>query len=298
MLTPLRFSPPDLPPGGQIPGGDMPGDKVLIGPGHLAKAQVLFPRLGELLGPRLDRGERTVVAVHGGSGVGKSEVGALLGFYLNQSGVGAYVLSGDNYPRRIPSDNDHQRLLIYRERGLKGLVSSGEYSPERNGLVLRWQAENRDADPDLVAVHPWMSVYQGAGRRGLEEYLGSPAEIDFDEVNLILAAFSSGTPSLWLRRMGRQASDLWYDRVDFSETKVLVLEWTHGNSRFLRGVDIPILLYSTPEETLEHRRKRNRDGAVDSPFTTLVLQIEQQQILAQAHTAKIIVKNDASLGNP
>ena len=293
----LTVSFPDLPFEVPISGGDMPGDKVLIGPSHLAKAQALFPRLLALLGPRLDRHERTVLSVHGGSGVGKSEVGALLGYYLNQRGIGTYVLSGDNYPHRIPQDNDHQRILIYREWGLKGLVASGDYTRERQELLKQWQVENRDPDPGLVGEHPWMEAYQTAGRRGLEGYLGSPAEIDFDEVNGILAAFHSGASRLWLKRMGREASDLWYDRIDLADTKVVVLEWTHGNSRFLRGVNLPILLYSTPEETLEHRRKRNRDGGVDSPFTTLVLQVEQQQILAQVHAAQIIVKNDASLGS-
>ena len=296
-MNPLTIVFPDLPLEGQIPGGDMPGDKILIGPSHLAKAKVLFPRLLVQLCPRLDRGDRTVVAVHGGSGVGKSEVGALLGYALRQLGIGTYVLSGDNYPHRIPRDNDHQRVLVYREEGLKGLVTSGDYLPERHGLLRQWQAEDRDSDPRLAGEHLWMGAYQTAGRRGLEAYLGSPAEIDFDEVNRILAAFHAGTPGLWLRRMGREAAELWYDWVGFDAIQVLVLEWTHGNSRFLKGVNVPILLYSTPEETLEHRRKRNRDGAVDSSFTTLVLQIEQQQILAQARAAKIIVNNDASLGS-
>ena len=55
---------------------------------------------------------------------------------------------------------------------------------------------------------------------------------------------------------------------------MLVIEWTHGNSDEYKGVDIPVLLNSTPAETLEHRRNRNRDGAVDSPFTTMVLELE------------------------
>ncbi len=56
---------------------------------------------------------------------------------------------------------------------------------------------------------------------------------------------------------------------------MLVIEWTHGNNPNLNGVDVPILLNSTPEETLAHRRARNRDGKTDSPFTTMVLAIEQ-----------------------
>ena len=51
----------------------------------------------------------------------------------------------------------------------------------------------------------------------------------------------------------------------------------------------------TPEETLAHRRKRARDGAVDSPFTMLILKVEQEQLMAEAHKAKIIVTKDGSL---
>lgn len=43
---------------------------------------------------------RAVITVCGGSGVGKSEIASLISYYLNAEGVGAYTLSGDNYPRR------------------------------------------------------------------------------------------------------------------------------------------------------------------------------------------------------
>ena len=75
----------------------------------------------------------------------------------------------------------------------------------------------------------------------------------------------------------------------FPIKKLLIIEWTHGNSDFLNGVDIPVLLNSTPEETLAHRRSRNRDGKTDSPFTTLVLKLEQKRLDSQAHKAKIIL---------
>lgn len=75
--------------------------------------------------------------------------------------------------------------------------------------------------------------------------------------------------------MGRTEDALWYDQVDFSRVQVLLIEWTHSSNDRLRGVDLPVLLNSTPEETRLYRRARNRDGRVDSPFTTMVLEIEQ-----------------------
>ena len=62
-------------------------------------------------------------------------------------------------------------------------------------------------------------------------------------------------------------------------------------------MDIPILLNSTPEETLAHRRARNRDGKTDSAFTTMVLGIEQKKLHEQARKAKIIVSKDGELLN-
>lgn len=65
--------------------------------------------------------------------------------------------------------------------------------------------------------------------------------------------------------------------------------------RVLSRVDIPILLNSTPQETLEHRRTRNRDGAVDSPFTMMVLELEQELLKRQAYKAKMIVSKKGEL---
>jgi len=274
-----------------IPTGDMPGDKVQIGEGHVAKATAAFPRLWEILRPILEASphQRAVLAVHGGSGVGKSEIGSLLAHYLRANGIGAYVMSGDNYPRRIPRDNDAERLRTFRTAGVRGLVDAGLYDDSvRQGLTAL-QAADRDADPAAVADHPWLATYQRVGRAALDAYLGTPNEIDFAEVSGILARFHDGATSLQLKRMGRELGELWYSSVDVSEVSVLVVEWTHGNSDHLVGVDVPILLNSTPEETLAHRRSRARDGATDSPFTTMVLALEQAKLASQAHKAKVIV---------
>ena len=123
----------------------------------------------------------------------------------------------------------------------------------------------------------------------LAAYLGTDLEQDYKELNGILSEFHAGAESIWLKRMGRTEDARWYDAVDLSDTNVLILEWTHGNSDFLRGVDIPILLNSTPEQTRAHRRSRSRDGKTDSAFTTMVLEIEQAELDRCAHKAKIIL---------
>ena len=245
-----NWTPPVL--SGDIPHGDMPGDSIRIVEDHISKARTIFPLLikeiEKILQDDPDR-QKIVVSVCGGSGVGKSETASLLSFYLNDAGIGAYTMSGDNYPHRIPKYNDLERERVYAE----------------------------------------------SGEEGLRKYLGSELEINFKEVNEILRLFHSGEETIYLRRMGRTETAISYEPVDFSGINVLMLEWTHGNNDHLRGIDIPILLGSTPAETLAHRIARNRDGAPDSPFVTMVLGIEQDLLTAQSGKAKIIISKQGEV---
>ncbi|WP_408070807.1 adenylylsulfate kinase [Butyrivibrio sp. JL13D10] len=280
-----------------IPHGDMPGDKIEIGESHIAKAKTVFPKLLEELSKVTTSNPygRAVITVCGGSGVGKSEIASLLSYMLEQSGIGSYTMSGDNYPHRIPMYNDAERLHTFRQSGIRGMVDGGAMNAENYKIVKNYQELNDDANADHVKEYPWFASYLDAGKKGLDAYLGTPNETDFDEVDSILAAFKDGADKLWLKRMGRDESTLWYDEVDMTDKQVLIIEWTHGNTDFMKEVDIPVLLNSTPQETLEHRRSRARDGKVDSPFTMMVLELEQNKLMAQAHKAKIIVSKQGEI---
>jgi hypothetical protein len=286
----LPWIPEDIRDTDSIPTGDMPGDKVKIGPQHIRKAQIIFQKLLELLIPVLEENpfQRAVVVVCGGSGVGKSEIASVISYYLNRMGLGSYTLSGDNYPHRIPKYNDAERLRVFRKSGTDGLISHGQYIEGRYTILKEIQGSGNDSNPEYINRYPWLSIYQSAGRNGLRNYLGTTNEIDFKELTGIISMFKNGGSRIFLKRMGREETELWYDPVDFSDKNVMIIEWTHGNNHNLQGVDIPILLNSTPRETLEHRRSRNRDGATDSPFTTMVLEIEQGMLISQAPNAKLI----------
>lgn len=280
-----------------IPTGDMPGDKVQIGAEHIRKSRIIFPLLMEQLIPVLEENpyERAVVVVCGGSGVGKSETASLLSYYLNRVGLGTYTLSGDNYPHRLPKYNDAERLRIFRKSGIEGLIANGQYNEKRKGTLKELQENDNDSNQGYVGSYPWLSVYQQAGRNGLKNYLGTNNEIDFKELTGIISQFKNGASEIFLKRMGREETELWYEPVDFSDKNILVIEWTHGNNDNLLGVDIPILLNSTPAETLEHRRSRNRDGGTDSPFISTVLEIEQGLLVAQASKAKLILSKSGEI---
>ena len=169
------------------------------------------------------------------------------------------------------------------------MIKDGTYTKERFDIIHKFQEENMDANKANVENYPWYESYIKNGSEGLAGYLGTDNEIDFKQIESIVKEFKDGKSKIYLKRMGRDAAALWYDEVDFSEINILIIEWTHGNSKNYNGVDIPILLNSTPAETLEHRRLRNRDGGIDSPFTTLVLELEQNLLIRDAHKAKIIL---------
>ena len=295
MLTSGQWEAPGIP--AAIPHGDMPGDKVEIGKVHIEKANAIFPQLLLKLSEAVKDGEteKVVLTVCGGSGVGKSEIASLLSYYLNQIGIGSYTLSGDNYPHRIPRYNDAERLHVFRESAIKAMVKDGTFSEDRFQTIHRFQKEQDDANTAHAKEYPWYESYLLGGRTGLKDYLGTEKEIAFGEIEEILTQFKRGKEEIWLKRMGREDTELWYSKVDFSQINVLIIEWTHGNSDNYQGVDIPILLNSTPEETLSHRRARNRDGATDSPFTAMVLELEQAMLEAQAHKAMIILSKSGEL---
>ena len=152
----LPWIPEDIRDTDSIPKGDMPGDKVRIGPQHIQKAQVIFPKLLELLIPALDENpyQRAVIVVCGGSGVGKSEIASLISYYLNRMGLGSYTLSGDNYPHRIPKYNDAERLRVFRKSGIDGLISHGQYIEGRHAILKELQESGNDSNPDCVKPLP------------------------------------------------------------------------------------------------------------------------------------------------
>jgi len=284
----------------KVPMGDMPGDKVLIGESHLQKANCLFPKLLPMLESVMDNNEnkRAVVSVCGGSGVGKTETASLLGYMLQQTGIGVYVLSGDNYPRRIPKYNDAERLNIFRTEGINEMIARGLYTETQRKTLAELMKNGTDSDPLKAKEHPWLLIYQQGGDSGLKKYLGTDNEINFAELSKIVSDFKNGASELFLKRLGREEGELWYTQTDMRDVSVLIIEWTHGNNGNLRGVDIPIFLYSTPQETLAHRKTRARDKGADSPFVMRVLGVESELLLSQSHRARLILSSKNELLSP
>ena len=193
--------------------------------------------------------KRIVISIYGGSGSGKTTIAAALQQYFLNDNTACYVLTGDNYPHRIPMRNDEERLNVYNE----------------------------------------------SGEDGLRGYLGTPKEIDFDRINKELSEFKAGKDIIEIKHMGREDGDISYDETDFTGIKVLILEWTHGGSEYLKGVDIPVFLESSPEETKARRIKRGRDENAASPFICRVVELEQEKLDLQGKNARIVVGKDGKV---
>jgi len=273
--------------------GDMPGDKIEINEDHIARANIAFPLILRHL--TSEDSDHFVISVYGGSGVGKSEIGSVLARYCEEAGFPAYLMSGDNYPRRYPNQNNIERLNIYRSSGLAAMAADEEFEDEWDDEIRSHWPTTMDFNPSLAINHRGFSLYQNAGRAALTEYLGTGIEIDFKLVNSIIARFKAGIGRISLKRMGRTQENICFRTIDFSKIRILILEWTHGNSPFLQGVDLPIFLYSVPTETLEHRRLRGRDAHTDSPFVQLVLELEQSILNAQASKAALIIGKNGTI---
>ena len=216
---------------------------------ELKEAERLYDEIKKVCGTDSASDNRLVMSIYGGSGSGKTTIAAALQQCFLNDGMGCYVLTGDNYPHRIPVRNDEERLRVYNE----------------------------------------------SGEDGLRGYLGTPEEIDFERVNKELSEFKAGKDIIEIKHMGRVDGDISYDETDFCGISVLILEWTHGGSDYLSGVDIPVFLESSPEETKARRIKRGRDENAASPFICRVVELEQEKLDLQRKNARIVVGKDGKV---
>ena len=273
--------------------GDMPGDRINISQSHIKRARVCMGLLANTLAE--SKSKKTVISIYGGSGTGKSEVASVLAYYCDYIGKSAHIISGDNYPYRIPKDNDRERLRIFRQGGLKEAAKSARFTSDWiEKIKMLWKDSNDfDIEPLSEIDKTLGSLYLDGGKAALKKYLGTELEIDYSLINGIIESYRRGCSRVILKRMGREADDISFTAVNLSHTDVLIIEWTHGNNSLLKGIDCPILLYSTPEQTLAHRRNRARDRDVGGKFSNLILQLEQEKLLSQVESAKYIISESA-----
>lgn len=82
--------------------------------------------------------------------------------------------------------------------------------------------------------------------------------------------------------------------MDLADAKVVIAEGTYTS--LLENVDTRVFIARNRLETMEHRRKRNREGA--DPFLEEVLTIEHEIIAPHAELADIIITRDYDVEFP
>lgn len=227
-----------------MPHGDMPGDTIRIQEEYIPPVEKLLASVEPYFKPG-----RMVITISGGSGSGKSTQASILSWLLAKKGIRSYIMSGDNYPHRVPRLNDACRLQTYQE----------------------------------------------GGREALNAYLGTDQEIDYERVNEIIEAFKNGAQTIEMRRLGTEPEDRVEEPIDFSEIDLLILEWTHANSPFVKGSDLSIFLQSTPEATLARRLARGRNANAGDPFIAMVLELEQAKLDKQAENVMFTADETGSV---
>lgn len=268
---------------------------LIISDGARNSADRILPLIAERMNSQYADQKRIVIAVAGGSGAGKSAISSLLSHAMNDLGVFTVRLSGDNYPRRIPEQNDAERYRLYRVAGLQYLLSNGLYNSQVRSDLRVLQEAGSEFDPEQVKNYSWLQQYQMAGIEALKQYLGSDSEQDFNDINRVIAAFKNGDHSVWCKKMGRVDIARWYDNVQFPDCAVMIIDWTHALSTNLTGVDIQVLLASSPAETQAIRVARGRDKFADSPFVASALKLEQKSINDRADCNTMIFNRQGNL---
>lgn len=169
---------------------------------------------------------------------------------------------------------------LLRKDGIGCYVLAGDNYPRR--IPMRNDEERQ-------------RIYETSGTDGLTGYLGTPEEILFEEINQVIEAFKADKPSVSVRKMGRRDGEIGYENIHVRDTQILLIEWTHGGSEYLYGVDLSIYIDSTPEETLYKRIKRNRDTNTAGELIRTVLEIEQEKLVMQSKWAQIVVGRDGDI---
>ena len=174
-----------------------------------------------------------VISIYGGSGSGKTTLATALQQYFFNDSRGCYLLSGDDYPHRIPKRNDEEQLRVYKEAGEDGL---------RGYLGTKKEIDFARINEVLSALHEGKDTIT---LRNLEREDGeiSSEETDFPEY---LYCFWSGRteavtiymvwiyPSFWKvprRRQRSGASAETASRMPQARLSAVWWNWNRKNSK-------------------------------------------------------------------
>ena len=147
---------------------------------ELKEAGRLYEKVQKLCDGNAEK--RVVISIYGGSGSGKTTLATALQQYFLNDGTGCYLLSGDDYPNRIPKRNDEERMRVYKETGEDGL---------RGYLGTKKEIDFDRINEVLAAFHEGKDTIT-LRHMGREDGEISSEETDFSGISVLLLEWTHG----------------------------------------------------------------------------------------------------------
>ena len=129
-----------------------------------------------------------------------------------------------------------------------------------------------------------------AKRRQDPTWLGPHVEVQMDVLEQNLIEALKGQAYLIKPLVDYENNSITEEKIDLEGVKVLIAEGTYTS--LLRNVDKRVFINRNFEETLAHRRKRNRGKEVGDPFVENILFTEHKIIAGHKYLADIVITND------
>jgi len=129
-----------------------------------------------------------------------------------------------------------------------------------------------------------------ARRRADPNWLGPHIEVRMDLLEQHIIEAIQGNPVITKPLVDYQNDAILEEGLDLADVKVVIVEGTYTS--LLRNVDKRIFINRTREDTLAHRKKRERGKEVGDPFVEGILEIEHKIIAGHKHLADIIITKE------
>jgi len=127
-------------------------------------------------------------------------------------------------------------------------------------------------------------------RRKDPDWLGPQFEVKMDLLEQHITDAEQGKKAIVKPLIDYQENTITEERISLTDVKVIIVEGTYTS--LLNPVDKRIFIDRTWEESLAHRKKRNRGEEVGDPFIEGVLTKEHKIIAEHKHLADILITNE------
>ena len=165
------------------------------------------------------------------------------------------------------------------------------------------KSEMGRAIADELAKHGLKSVVLGqddyyvlppktndARHREDPEWLGPHVEVKLDVLDQNFVDAINGADEITKPLIDYGANSISAETVSLAGAKVVIAEGTY--TTLLKHVDTKVFIARTRQDTLEHRKKRNRFGEAQDPFVEQLLETEHKIIAGHRYLADFLITKD------